>query len=516
MNILLLPSLHGEVDLYLNLVLIGEYITTYTDYHVKIFDVNLYYNPDEDILNIDKLENDIKQYVEWADVVALSSYKMYIHNDLILVNIIRRIRNDIPILVGGWGPTCFPVEYLKIFKPYAILRGVHGQSLRPMLQLFHKIENEEPMGDLKSVGYITDNNIIIINRLDVVPEPSELPTISWYIEKFDMNPEKYVEDGSMLFPVMCSFASCPKYYTRPCAYCSIGEQISRYVEEYGIDMFNSVIRPRLTYFNYRRAVNEIENAYNLFSRVKNAERFSVVIVDDCLTPANFRKLLEEIIDRGIDKVLSSLKFQTRPEYVAPILRIVRKICPEFENKLIIDVGIEYFSNRDLERSNRGYDRKVVEQCLRDLSESCAKWTMYVILTTPWSTAEDLVENIEGAIEWSFHTYLLRTNPYIFEEATPLTRILDHDKFKYIYVDNVEIPVRPRFQVSRSELERCLEIVEKYIRNVEEFKRELISSDGRGEKGTRLDLVIRSLDDLLESLRMLRDAIEEDLEYYYSQ
>ncbi len=513
MNILLLPSLHGEVDLYLNLILIGEYILENSNHRVKIFDVNLYYDVDRNNLDIEKLEEDIKQYLEWADVVALSSYKMYIHNDLILVNIIRRLRNDIPIIIGGWGPTCFPVEYLKIFKPYAILRGVHGQSLRPMIKILDKIDRGDPIGDLESVGYIDTNGEIILNKLDIVPDPRELPTISWNIEKFDMNPENYVEDGSILFPILCSLASCPKYFRNPCIYCSIGEQVLRYVEEYGKDTFEKIIKPRLTYFNYKRAVNEIENAYNLFTRIKNAERFSVVIVDDCLTPHNFKLLLEEIVNRGLDKVLSSLKFQTRPEYVSTILKIVRKICPSMESKLIVDVGIEHFSNRDLYRSSRGYDRNVVENCLKELSKSNVKWTMYVILATPWSNAEDIEENIEGALEWSFNTYLLRTNPYIFEEATPLSRVLKESQFKWIYIDDVKLPIRPRFLNSKDELLKCIEVVNRYILKVEEFKRELISSDGRGEKGYKIDLVIRSLNDLLESLRMLRDALEEDLEYY---
>ncbi len=507
MNVLLLPSLHGEPDLYLNLILIGEFLQNHGN-NVKIFDVNFYYNVESGDIRIEDLERDIKEYVEWADIIALSSYKMFITNDLLLFNILRRIRSDIPILIGGWGPSCFPSEYLQLFKPTAILRGVHGQTLRALVNVINNVDKD--ISYIRSVGVIKDGKIII-NKLELVPDPSEFPILTWRLEKFDVEIERYVEEGSILFPFLCTLASCPKYYHEPCIYCSIGEQVQSYIDEYGEDVFKKVIKPRLTYLNLDKVIKDIKNAYDVFTSIRNVRRFSIMFVDDCMVPGNFRKILEVLDSENMLREISVIKFQTRPEMINSILNIVRRDYPDIEDKLVIDVGIEYFNDNDLKRSRRGYDKDTVEYCLRTLSESRVKWTIYVILTTPWTSPEELIENIENTLEWSFHTYLLRTNPFIFEEATPLRHVLSREDFKYVSIDSVELPVRPRFKISKKDLKKCLEIVNDYLREVEEFKRELISSDGRGDRGSRLDLVIRSLDDLQESLLILREAILEDLQ-----
>ncbi|NPA70848.1 MAG: hypothetical protein GXO26_08560 [Crenarchaeota archaeon] len=509
MKILLLPSLHGEPDLYLNLILIGEYLESH-GHRVRIFDVNFYYDINSGNIRVQELERDIREHVEWADVIALSSYKMFITNDLLLFNMVRRIRPDAPVLIGGWGPSCFPEEYLRLFKPTAILRGVHGQTLKALLNVLDNIDSGN-ISNIKSVGVIDEKGNIIINKLEIVPQPSELPTISWKVEKFGIDVEKYVEDESILFPFLCSLASCPKYYVEPCIYCSIGEQIKSYIYEYGEECFERIIKPRLIYFNIERVLKEIKNAYNIYTSLRSAKRFSIMIVDDCMTPGNFKKLLQALDSENLLNEISTIKFQTRPEMIKHILNIVRRFDPYVEDKLIIDVGIEHFNNNDLKRSRRGYDIKIVNECLKTLSESRVKWTMYVILTTPWTSPEELVENIEGSLEWSFHTYLLRTNPFIFEEATPLRHVLSREDFKYITIDDVEFPIRPRFKISKNDLRRYLNIIDNYLREIEEFKRELLNSDGRGDRGSRLDLILRSLEDLQESLLILKEAVIEDLE-----
>ncbi|NPA23310.1 MAG: hypothetical protein GXO23_03335 [Crenarchaeota archaeon] len=507
MKILLLPSLHGEPDLYLNLILIGEYLSE-RGHKVKIFDANFYYNIDKGDIRVENLERDLKSYVEWADIIALSSYKMFITNDLLLFNVIRRIRPDVPVFVGGWGPSCFPVEYLKLFRPFAIFRGVHGQTLRAFINVINNINKD--ISNIRSIGIIRGDNVII-NKLEMVPEPGELPVISWRVEKYDIDLGSYVEDGSILFPFLGALASCPKYYVEPCIYCSIGEQIQSYADEYGRETFEKIIKPRLTYFNTDRVTREIKNAYNAYTSLRGVDRFSIMMVDDCMTPGNFRRLIESLDSENMLSEISTIKFQTRPEMVQHILNIVRRFFPYIESKLIIDVGIEYFNDNDLRRSRRGYDRNTVERCLKTLSQSSVKWTIYVIFTTPWTRPDELEENLEYSLDWSFHTYLLRTNPFIFEEATPLRRILSRKDFKYVSIDSVELPVRPRFKIDKKDLETCLEIVNEYLREIDEFKRELLNSNGRGDRGSRLDLVIRSLEDFQESLLILREAIIEDLE-----
>ncbi len=522
LNIVLIPSFHLERDLYLNLLYIAHFLEKY-GHHVTIFDVNKYYDEDKDEIKVDDLVRDLADTIRSADLVGLSSYKMYIDNDREIYSLIKEIRHDIPIVIGGWGPTLFPVEYLKIFKGEntIITYGVHGQGLKAFLEIVNIVDRyselrKEDLTLIKSIGFIDSNDNIILNELGEVISSDELPVINWRIERFGLDPRDYTSlDNSILVPTVCALASCPKYYRDPCIYCSIGKVITMYKKVYGPSKFFREIAPRLTKVTLERVVEDIKNAYEYFVLEHSVSRFSVTLVDDCVLPHVIIKLIEKLRDLNLLKEVFSIKFQTRPEYIPKIIKLIRSKVPEAEQKLVIDVGIEFFNNNDLYFTHRGYDFETVERCLSELSRSSVKWTMYVILATPVSSPEDLARNIEYSIIWSEKTYLLRTNPFLFEEGSLLTDIMGESNIVYRTVDTVRLPVRPRFLQSRHTLREMIEIVEYYIQYVEYLSNktlEELSTEIDPDLRYRKVLKYQSLMDLLESLRMLKKALEEDSVY----
>ncbi len=523
LRILLLPSFHGEADLYLNLLYIAQFMES-EGHKVAIFDVNKFYNEEEQRVDLEKLLELLREHVKNVDIVAMSSYKMYIQNDKFIYDKIREFRSDIPILIGGWGPTCFPHVYARYFKGSIILRGVHGQAVRALLNLLKIYDkysefNINLIKDIRSIC-VEHNNEIIMTKLDDVIGSSELPTIDWSVERLGLNIEDYVaEDGTLIIPVLGAVASCPKYYRNPCIYCSIGKQIAYYKIEYGEETFRRKIAPRLVQFDTKRVVTDVVRAVKQFSNVNSVSRIVITLVDDCTTPWNFRRFIEELLRYDIINDIASLKFQTRPEYVEKILDVCRRLCPELEEKLVIDVGVEHFSHRDLSFSRREYDSEVVNKCLEILHNSRCRWTMYVILTTPISRCEDFEINMENILRWIDKTYLVRSNPYIFEEGTFVPEVIGEDNIKYIKVDSIEIPVRPRFVISCEDIKKMLELVDHYADYLNELKTVLIKqirdeiSTGfsSNSKLMKLSLMLHNVEDLLSSLSMLKEALLEDFE-----
>jgi len=517
----LIPSFHLEKDLYLNLLYIAHFLEK-QGHRVVIFDVNKYYDEYEDVVKTDDLVNDLLEIIRDADIIGMSSYKMYIDNDREIYMIIREARPDIPIIIGGWGPTLFPEQYLKLFKGdnTIIVRGVHGQGLRAFLEVVNLIEQyselkREHLATIKSVGFIDRSGKVILTDIGDVMSSEELPVINWRIERFKLDPRDYISpEGSILVPTICALASCPKYYKQPCIYCSIGKVIVTYRRIYGDDKFIKEIAPKLTKVTLERVIEDIKNAYEYFVLEYSVPKFSVTLVDDCILPHVLIKLLEYLQNCDLLKDIFSIKFQTRPEYIHKIIKLVRDKFPEAEQKLVIDVGIEFFNDRDLIFTRRGYDVTMAEQCLNMLSQSAVRWTMYVILSTPVTDPEDLARNIEKALEWSDKTYLLRTNPFIFEEGSLLPEILGEDNIVYREVNGVKLPVRPRFLHDECTLREMLEVVDYYIGYIEELcinlLRELSDERNCDVKYKKL-LKYQSLKDLLESLKLLREAIVEDLE-----
>ncbi len=520
LNIVLIPSFHLERDLYLNLLYIAHFLEK-QKHRVTIFDVNRYYDEDSDEVNSEKLVNDLIEILRDADIVGMSSYKMYINNDREIYNIIREYRPDIPVIVGGWGPTLFPEQYLRLFKKdTVIVRGVHGQGLRAFLNITSMVDRDSEvrkrdLTNIKSVGFLDEDNNIILTELDDVMSSEELPVIDWRIERFNLNVKDYVsEDNSILVPVICAMASCPKYYKSPCIYCSIGKIIMMYREVYGEHKFINEIVPKLTRVSLSRVISDITNAYKYFVETNNVSRFSITLVDDCMLPHVLVSLVKSLSDVDIIDNISSIKFQTRPELVPRIISLIRREYPDVESKLVIDVGVEFFNDNDLIFTRRGYDVKTLEECLKTLEHSSVEWTMYVILASPVTSPEDLARNIEYSIAWSYKAYLLRVNPYLFEEGSLLSEVLGEDKIVYTYIDDVKLPLRPRFLQGRDSIRVMIELVDYYISYVEDLCTSLLrclSSDTKLEKKYRVFLQYQSLRDLAESLKMLRDALVEDLE-----
>ncbi|RLF20341.1 MAG: hypothetical protein DRZ82_02725 [Thermoprotei archaeon] len=512
MLITLFPALHGERDLPLGLLYIAQTLIEH-GYQVRIVDLNLHVGKNIDLGRISAIRD--------ADLFGFSSYRYTMSADISIAWQVRLI-NDSPMIWGGWGPTTNPLLYIRYAPADIIIPGVHMQAPKVMLDVVKCIEKRRDISIVKGIVY-RDGDIIVDTGLGEIPD--RIPPLKWdIISHVDLALEDYIEDGVLLVPILGALASCPKYYESPCIYCSIGRVISEYKITYGTNRFNELMQ-RLMQFDVDRIIQDMENAIVYFNDVlkDKLKRISFTLVDDAVTPENFLKLYKKLVENGLINEFSFMKFQTRPEYIPKILKNIRR---EHRSKFIMDVGFEFFSERDLLFTNRGSNPNMLANILRELSEKRVHWTGYVILATPVTTAEDLEKNINLAINIAYNSDLLRCNPYLLEEDTyiPLKYGWKAIEWKCIKIYSehgqvtVVVPHRPRFFIGNKEIERMIKVIDYYIEKVEKLREKafqkaskIIAERGEIDLNDSIGTVTRvySLGELRDSLMKLRKALVED-------
>ncbi len=504
----LFPAIHGEKDLPLGIIYIAQKLYE-LGFNVKIVDLNLFLDKGEVDLR------DLRRVVEQADLIGFSSYRSTIQADASIMWSIKDFMKDEAIMIcGGWGPTLNPDLYLEVCPADIMVRGVHMQALEILELLTRFIRGEIAIEQVKGITARVGDTLL---NTPLPMVPAEIPRVKWeLIDRFGVDPHQYVEEGTILVPVLGALAPCPRYLSgMGCIYCSMARIVSEYQKIYG-NSFH-LVKERLARFDHDRVVDDIKSALNYFKRRlgRHLERVSITIVDDTMTPRNFELLYNSLMEDGLMDELGYIKFQTRPDMVE---RIVNLIDTKYRSKFIIDVGLEFLSSKDLTFTRRGYDKATILRAIDVLKSSGVRWTAYVILSTPFSRAEDLKSNIDLALEVAFKADLLRCNPYLLEENNALSLILDESDFTWheVVIDcvkkvTVRIPYRPRFKSSLEELKKMLSLVEDFITLTSEL-RGLVMHSLREENlvDRKEDLVkLVNLEELLSALERLKKALNED-------
>ena len=138
-------------------------------YNVEIIDAWLQELEVADVYNKIILQEDQILFV------GISSYMSNTAPTINLISLLKNHNPEIKIACGGFGPTFYPEEYLKSGSNY-IMRG---EGEKAICELARCIEEKKQPIYVKNVGFIDENNNIILNDmeclnddLDSLPFPS--------------------------------------------------------------------------------------------------------------------------------------------------------------------------------------------------------------------------------------------------------------------------------------------------------------------------------------------------------
>lgn len=135
-------------------------------------------------LDVDVVYTKIMQEIKDVLFVGISSYMSNTAPTIELIQKLKTTDENIKIVCGGFGPTFYPQQYLKAKSDYII----RGEGEEAICELAHSILNGKEPNNVKNVGYIKDNNIILnymrclTDDLDSIPFPSR-DTINIVLDK---------------------------------------------------------------------------------------------------------------------------------------------------------------------------------------------------------------------------------------------------------------------------------------------------------------------------------------------
>ena len=128
-------------------------------------------------LNELEVEEVYKRIISQKDnllFVGISSYMSNTAPTVKLISMLKEYDENIKIVCGGFGPTFYPEEYLKSGSDYII----RGEGENAICKLANFIESSEPECNIRNVGFLKDNNLILNDMeylnddLDNLPFPS--------------------------------------------------------------------------------------------------------------------------------------------------------------------------------------------------------------------------------------------------------------------------------------------------------------------------------------------------------
>jgi radical SAM superfamily enzyme YgiQ (UPF0313 family) len=343
------------------------------------------------------------------DVVGLSVMTFQRATALRIASLIRGLRPDSRIVVGGYDPSLAPHAYQSSPDVQFIVRGEGEQTL---CELLRAIESDGCVDRIPGLSYRTgDGWVINANRpiARLASAPPRLP-----------NRSARVLGGYTLLGRAVDVVETSRGCTYDCSFCSIIEMRGRNFHPYSID----------------RVLADVANA-----RRHGAQ--AIFLVDDNITLdiRRFESLCEALIDNGFDDLEYIVQAMTAPlaQHGATLAPLMRRAGFRY-----VFLGIENVLDQDLtflkaaaKNARRDHGR-IIGHAPTEAIEHLHRNGLYVvgglIVGNPDDTRESIEANLAFARRYVDWPYIQHPTPY---PGTPMTRdfemrdlIVDEDVAHY--------------------------------------------------------------------------------------
>jgi radical SAM superfamily enzyme YgiQ (UPF0313 family) len=203
----------------------------------------------------------IKEHIKEALCFGVTSLTgRPIRNALDITQAVRNLRQDIPIIWGGWHTSLFPEQTL--IDELCIDVTVQGQGEDTFKELVETYESDKDLSKVKGICYRSNTGDIIKNpprtivKMDAFAEVNyDLIDVEKYFEKKGRRQLDYISSTGCFF--RCSFCADPFVYNRKWTAISPEIMVNKLEELYNKYNFTDVNLQDETYFTYRDRVIEI-------------------------------------------------------------------------------------------------------------------------------------------------------------------------------------------------------------------------------------------------------------------
>ncbi|MBI4655480.1 MAG: B12-binding domain-containing radical SAM protein [Elusimicrobia bacterium] len=122
---------------------------------------------------------DLREFGKWAaeaDAIGITcSASQLALNAEITVRLVRRLRPDLPIIMGGHHPTFYGPEWLA--RGATII--VHGEGEHTLAELLDRIEKKRGFHDVKGISFMEGGQVVRTPEREMVTDLDSLPFPAW-------------------------------------------------------------------------------------------------------------------------------------------------------------------------------------------------------------------------------------------------------------------------------------------------------------------------------------------------
>ncbi|MFH0940912.1 MAG: radical SAM protein [Candidatus Omnitrophota bacterium] len=310
-----------------------------------------------------------------APVIGLSTSFTSIRFTSVVLKIIKALRKDAKIVLGGWGCVnehmrgLFPGELVDCF-----VVGEGEETLKEVLEAFNGRRKKQ---DIPGAIFKNDDSSLLRPR----PAIADLNSIPWpTFSGFDLSRYKHP-----IIPLMTSRGCIGN-----CSFCNDW--------------------PLSKPYRFYNAVNIFEQIkYHIDNNHRNVFSFKDLLCNGNLKELN--DLADIIIKEGLRIGWDSQAIA----YQGMSFELLRKLKKTGCGTLIY--GIESFSNNVLKKMKKMFTRQIAEQVIRDTYHAGIRVTINLIVGFPSETEEDFNETLEA---------IKRNRKYIFQVGAVSVCLVNND------------------------------------------------------------------------------------------
>lgn len=354
------------------------------------------------VLDLVLAQHEVREIIEHLfnrfppQVVGLSIMSFQRRTAKKIIQLIRWLKPDAAIVVGGYDPSLAPEAYTADTSDCSVDFIVRGEGETTFRELLRAIEQGKGYEHIAGLSYRTDaeyqhNADRPVNRLD--DESIQLPDRS-----------ARVLDTYTSYGIPIDVVETSRGCTFDCSFCSIIEMRGR----------------NFLYYPIERVIADIQDARDHGAR-------AIFFVDDNITLniERFTNLCQAIIDAGLSDLDYSVQAMTSAianhgETLAPLMRKAgfQYVFLGIENIIEDDLAFLKASNKNIRREN---GRRAGNATIKAI-EYLHRHGMYVIggliVGNPDDTCESIEANLQFAWKYVDWPYIQHPTPY---PRTPLEK-----------------------------------------------------------------------------------------------
>jgi radical SAM superfamily enzyme YgiQ (UPF0313 family) len=249
----------------------------------------------EDLIAIDY--NEIKD----ADLVGISSITSTSTRSYKIINEIKKINPDVPIVMGGPHPTFMPEEVMENGSDFA----VRGEGENTIIELVRAIEGKGALEDIKGLSFKKDGKFIHNEDRELIENLDDMPFPDWSLIENHKEINYIPIQTSRGCPFNCKFCSVIKVFGRKYRFRSVDSIIQEI--KYLLKTFEGTKAKRIFFYDDNFSANKKRTKSLLKKILEQKIKMPTWFSQDRLDISNDEELMDLMVKTGCKRIMAGIE-----------------------------------------------------------------------------------------------------------------------------------------------------------------------------------------------------------------